>query len=210
MTPRGPARAPRAAGLESAGTTDMGAAGRRFKAVAGGSLGTVAELVAAWRLGPAIAGAAGYGAAYEAALGCRVAASRRARTMAGAAHPETHRIVLNAALLLPGREAERDATLLHECAHVIADLDAGRRCHHGPRWRAVMRALGQPPLARHAIPYLSRAAHAVVVWVCTGCGREHPFVRRPRRPIEACRCRRCGPERGRLVAVPAGPAAGRS
>jgi SprT protein len=161
-------------------------------------LGTVAEVAKAWGLGEQLGRAAGLGEAFEECLKCRVEASRRAKVQAGVAYPKERRIVLNAQLLVPGREADRDATLLHECAHVIADLSYGRNCRHSWRWRQVIEMLGEPPEVCHRLDYLSRQAHAVVTWICTGCGEEYHFVRTPKRRIKQCYCRLCGPEDGRL------------
>jgi SprT protein len=126
--------------------------------------------------------------------------SRRGKTVAGKAYTRERRIVLNTALFLPGREADRNSTFLHECAHVIADIRYGRDCGHGWRWRRVMDLMGEPPDTRHEFSYLSPKTHAVVTWVCRNCGEEYYYVRRPRRRIEESCCSRCGPHRGELFA----------
>ena len=114
------------------------------------------------------------------------------------AYAADRRIVLNARLLENGCEEDRDATFLHECAHVLADLFHERPCRHGDRWREMMRLLGEAPNVRHRIPYLSREANAKIVWRCTGCAQAYHYVRRPRRRLKDCYCADCGPVRGRL------------
>lgn len=161
-------------------------------------LGTVGFVAARWGLLDRLAGALTLGDAYGETLAATVEVSRRAKTRAGAAYSHQHRIVLNRALLYPGRETDRDSVFLHECAHLLANLHRGRNCGHGPAWRSAMRLLGEPPEACHDIEYLSRRAHAVVTWVCVNCAGEYHFVRRPRRKIDRCYCRRCGPGTGRL------------
>ncbi len=161
-------------------------------------LGSVSDVARAWRLERRLARSAPVGRAYEQCLGCHVELSGRAKIQAGVAYPEERRIVLNARLLTPGREGDRDSTFLHECAHVIADLRYGRDCRHDARWQRVMEMLGEPPDACHQLDYLSREAHAVVTWICTACGEQYHFVRAPRRRIWECYCRMCGPKTGRL------------
>jgi SprT protein len=132
------------------------------------------------------------------AFACVVEISQRAKTLAGAAYTEQRRIVLNAQLLHAGRERDRNSTFLHECAHVLADLSHGKACRHGRPWREIMSLLGEPAEVGHRLEYLSRKAHARISWVCVACGRKHYFVRKPRRRIEDCYCRRCGPDDGKL------------
>jgi SprT protein len=163
-------------------------------------------------LEPRLRRASRIGRAFGECLDCVVLVSRRAKIQAGAAHTKERRIIVNAALLVPGREADRDATFLHECAHIVADLRYGANCRHDWRWRRVMKLFGEPPEVCHSLPYISPGAHAVVTWVCHNCGGEYHFVRPPRRRIEECYCRPCGPHLGRLRIVgdlyPAGGAPG--
>ena len=161
-------------------------------------LGTVGEVSRGWGLKERLEGASRIGRAYTECLACTVEASRRALIMAGAAYTEERKIVLNADLLGLGREADRNSTLLHECAHIIANLRYGWNCRHGCRWSRVMALLGEPPEIAHELDYLSRKAKAIVTWVCEACGEEYHYVRMPRRRIEDCYCHTCGPERGRL------------
>ena len=163
-------------------------------------LGSVAEVAASWGLAERLEQARTIGGAYPACLASRVEVSRRARIVAGLAYAHERRIVLNVKLLEPGREADRNSTFLHECAHVLADLRYRRNCRHDTRWRRMMDLVGEPPHVSHRIDYLSRAAHAVATWVCQSCGNEYHFVRKPRRRISDCHCSRCGPTQGRLIA----------
>ena len=151
-----------------------------------------------WGLAGQLARAAEFEPAFREMLDCAVLSSRRARTLAGAAYAKERRIVLNARLLEQGRESDRDATFIHECAHVLADLAHNRACRHGVRWREMMSLLGEVPNVRHHIPYLSREANAKIIWRCSGCAQAYHYVRRPRRRITDCYCAECGPRNGRL------------
>jgi predicted SprT family Zn-dependent metalloprotease len=161
-------------------------------------VGTVGEVGTAWRLEDQLLNASHLGYAYVECLRSSVEASRRAKIQAGAAYTRERRIVLNAALLRPGRERDRNTTFLHECAHILADLRHGRNCRHDHRWEQMMELLGQTPVVRHRIDYISAEAHAVVTWLCGNCGERYYFVRAPRRRIQDCYCRPCGPRRGAL------------
>jgi predicted SprT family Zn-dependent metalloprotease len=171
----------------------------------GPHLGRVEEVVARWGLAERLARARHFGAAYEACLACRVETSARGKLHAGKAYITDRRIVLHRELMPEGRESDRDSTFLHECAHILADLHYGKPCKHGPLWRATMVMLGELPTVHHDIPYLSRNAHAAIVWRCVTCGELYHFVRKPRRRIQDCRCSTCGQEAGRLVAEPVEP-----
>lgn len=165
-------------------------------------LGSVAGLAARWQLlDGRLDGAAALTRGFAACMAANVSAGRRMRTRAGSAWPGRRLIMLHPDLLRPGHEVDRDQTFLHECAHLIADLEHGRPCGHDARWRAVMLAIGEVPATTHRIDYLQAAAQARVIWRCTGCGRDHAFVRRPRRALRSCHCRACGPERGRLIEI---------
>jgi predicted SprT family Zn-dependent metalloprotease len=161
-------------------------------------IGTVREIAERWGLAHRLSRAAELDPAFRDLLDSAVVISRRARTLAGAAYAAERRIVLNARLLERGRERDRDATFLHECAHVLADRFHGRPCRHGDRWREIMRLLGEVPNVRHRIPYLSREANAKFVWRCVSCLQAYHYVRRPRRKIENCYCASCGPSDGKL------------
>ncbi|MEL0143911.1 MAG: SprT-like domain-containing protein [Alphaproteobacteria bacterium] len=161
-------------------------------------IGTVHEIAERWGLSGRLSRAAKFDLAFREMLDCAVVVSRRARTLAGAAYTAERRIVLNAVLLEQGCEKDRDATFIHECAHVLADLAHNRSCRHGARWREMMRLMGEVPNVRHRIPYLSREAHAKIIWRCAECERAYPYVRRPRRKIVDCYCADCGRENGRL------------
>ena len=161
-------------------------------------LGTVADVAARWGVAERLAEASSLGTAYETCLACSVAASPRSKVQAGSANTELRRITLNRALLEPGREADRNATLLHECAHILADLAHRRNCRHGKRWKQVMALLGEEPSVNHDLAYLSPKLHARITWICKACGEEYHYIRKPRRRPQDCYCVRCGPRRGRL------------
>ena len=161
-------------------------------------LGSVGEVATEWGVEDALLNVSHLGYAYVETLRASVEVSERAKIQAGAAYTRERRIVLNGALLVPGHERDRNATFLHECAHILADLKHGRNCRHDWRWEQVMEMLGQDPVVRHKIDYISARAHAVVTWSCENCGEQYYFVRPPRRRIQDCYCRPCGPRRGQL------------
>ena len=163
-------------------------------------LGSVALVAQAWGIDQRLTGVARIGRAYGECLNSTVEISRRGKTVAGKAYTHERRIVLNSALLVPGREADRDATFLHECAHIVTDIRYNRDCRHDWRWCRVMGLLGESPATHHDIAYLSPRMHAVVTWVCANCGEAYHYVRRPRRRIDECYCSHCGPDFGHLFA----------
>jgi SprT protein len=165
----------------------------------GWRLGTVGELAVAWQVADRLERAASLGQAYEDTLASLVEADGRASVQAGKAWPGEQRIVLHQELLKEGREEDRNATFLHECAHILADRHYGKPCRHGPLWRATIIMLGELPATHHEIPYLSRQTHASYVWTCKACGETYPFIRKPRRRIRDCYCRHCGPVNGVLT-----------
>lgn len=164
-------------------------------------LGTVEAVAARWDVMERLALAFSLGPAYEACLAATVEGSPRSKIQAGSANTELRKITLNLALLEPGREPDRNATFLHECAHLLADLAHRRNCRHGKRWKQVMELLGEAPLVNHDLAYLSPKLHARVTWACMACGEEYHYVRKPRRRPQDCYCRHCGPRRGRLRVV---------
>ena len=93
---------------------------------------------------------------------------------AGVAYTEERRIVLNAKLLEAGREADRDATFLHECAHILANRRYRARCNHDHRWKRVMEMLGEPP---------PRLAPARLPLARGPCGGRLGLPQLPARPI---------------------------
>lgn len=87
---------------------------------------------------------------------------------------------------------EIGATLLHEMIHLIVP-------GHGPafyRWMERVRRLGgEVHRYAKARPMPKRARW---VYTCTTCGQTVRYARRLPRAGRDHRCRRCGPERGRL------------
>ncbi|MGB1548334.1 MAG: SprT-like domain-containing protein [Alphaproteobacteria bacterium] len=174
---------------------------RQRKTDNGRLLGTVEEVARAWGVKRRLDRALLLGRAYQKCLDCTVEVSGRSKVQAGAANTRLGKIMLNAALLEPGREADRNATFLHECAHILADSVYRRNCQHGPYWKRVMELLGENPDVHHDLEYLSPKAQAVATWVCRACGEEYHYVRKPRHRPQDCYCARCGPRRGRLEAI---------
>lgn len=175
--------------------------GARKKSTKTQRLGTVKEVAASWGMEARLAQASSLAKAYEACLAATVETSPRSRVQAGSANTALGKITLNPALLAPGREADRNATLLHECAHILADLAHRQNCRHDKRWKHVMALLGEPPAVNHDLTYLSAKFHARVTWACLACGEEYYYIRKPRRRPQDCYCPPCGPRLGRLHVV---------
>lgn len=55
------------------------------------------------------------------------------------------------ALYLRATAEERRNLVRHEAAHSLADIRHGKRCKHGPLWKAMMRELGVSPDRCHAV-----------------------------------------------------------
>jgi predicted SprT family Zn-dependent metalloprotease len=75
----------------------------------------------------------------------------RLRTTAGRAFLRTGVVELNP-ILLARHPAETRKVVIHEFAHLVAHKLRPREPAHGPTWRALMRAAGQPPRASHTLP----------------------------------------------------------
>jgi SprT protein len=105
-------------------------------------------------------------------------------------------IELNAELLVPGREKERNDTFLHEVAHLIAGIKA----QHGLAWKRAAMRLGAKPVTCHNLPFLvAKAQPKRAVARCTRCGHTWFQARVVKRWRWETRIhRRCG---GRLEAV---------
>lgn len=94
-------------------------------------------------------------------------------------------------------EMRRD-TILHELAHIVVFERVSKDERHGPRWRAIARALGARPSGRGHDPRfrqasaLQRAAREKTVAVCTACGFEVRRMRRASRDWPRYRHRGCG------------------
>ena len=69
---------------------------------------------------------------------------------AGKAYPSENRINLNSTLLINNTDDFIEQTVPHEIAHLInRTLNGPQVRPHGPEWKAIMRALGLPPLRCH-------------------------------------------------------------
>lgn len=75
----------------------------------------------------------------------------RLRTTIGRAFLKEGRVELNP-VLLARHPQETRKVVIHEFAHLVAFRRAKREPAHGPTWRALMRAAGQPPRATHTLP----------------------------------------------------------
>ncbi len=170
------------------------------------TIGTAGDVAFAWGLSGAVAGALRTCRPHDAdirdALACtEVLVNGRLTTTAGQAQMWPPLIHLNPSILDPGHEADRDATFLHEVAHIVADrwhLLASRRSDgiHGRTWRRIMRNMGQDPVSNHDIAVLkARRAKPVLTYKCRACGQEFDRARAvPRDHV----CGRC---HGELVLV---------
>lgn len=83
--------------------------------------------------------------------GYRWAWNPRLRTTIGRAFLKEGRVELNP-VLLARHPGETRKVVIHEFAHLVAFKRARREPAHGPTWRALMRAAGQPPRATHTLP----------------------------------------------------------
>lgn len=74
---------------------------------------------------------------------------------------------------------QRDQTIKHEAAHIIANIKHGVQCGHGPRWKAVMRSLGLEPKRCHQVDRtgLKRSQPRMVI-PCKGCRKPITFTKR--------------------------------
>lgn len=116
--------------------------------------------------------------------------NRRKRGL-GLCRYDPRRIELSLYFIAANGEAAIRDTLLHEIAHALA----GSRAGHGPRWKAVCVRIGARPERCDTTARMPRGA-----WRgdCPGCGHTYSRHRRPLAKRHYA-CRRCGPERGRIV-----------
>jgi predicted SprT family Zn-dependent metalloprotease len=111
----------------------------------------------------------------------------RLRSTLGRADYRGGTVELNSQLL-DRNPAELVPTLVHELCHLAAGVRAG----HGPKWKALMRACGEKPVACHRLdlshlPNRRRARR--YLWKCRACGQAY---RRTRPDARRFRCGRCG------------------
>ena len=115
--------------------------------------------------------------------------NRRKRSL-GLCRYALRRIELSAHFVRWHDEAEIRDVILHEVAHALA----GHAAAHGPRWKAICRAIGARP---------ERCGDAVMPggrWraTCPTCRRDYSRYRRPLRRRKY-HCPQCGPRRGELL-----------
>jgi predicted SprT family Zn-dependent metalloprotease len=137
------------------------------------------------------------------------------RSSAGRAFPDKMLVELNPRLVAFG-EGEIANTFLHELAHLLAHLRAGRRRipAHGSEWKRACADLGIPgEAACHRLPLPRRQVSRRHVYRCPACGSEIRRAR-PFRTAVACIgcCRRHAKgrydERFRLVKLRPGAVSG--
>jgi predicted SprT family Zn-dependent metalloprotease len=122
----------------------------------------------------------------------------RLRSTLGRADYRGATVELNAHLL-DRNPGELVPTLVHELCHLAAGVRAG----HGPKWKALMRACGEKPVACHRLDLShlpSRRRARRYLWKCRTCGQDY---RRTRPDARRYRCGRCG---GGLKVHDLGPA----
>ncbi len=131
-------------------------------------------------------------------------------------------VELHEELLRPGREANRDHTLLHETAHLIIGLIYPESLFrhsstksHGPEWKAVMRHMGcrTDRCGSHDFMQDVYKAKAKLMYACKRCEHEFPAMRRKKHAPDNYKHKGCGgglylkSERGRSYPNPAKAAA---
>jgi predicted SprT family Zn-dependent metalloprotease len=117
----------------------------------------------------------------------RVVWNRRLRSTLGRAEFRSATVELNRELL-DRNPAELVPTLIHELCHLAAGVRAG----HGAKWKGLMRACGEKPVACHRLDlsHLGRRERArPYLWCCRRCGTSYP---RTRPDARRYRCGKCG------------------
>lgn len=109
----------------------------------------------------------------------RMATISKTAYIAGRCCPSKKVIQLHNELLKPGREDDRDTTLLHEIAHLLVDFFWGRILSrkpsaHGKEWKYVTKLIGGTPARCHKFEYFNelKKAKANHKYVCMDCGWE--------------------------------------
>lgn len=96
--------------------------------------------------------------------------NNRFTTCAGLTRYSQRLLELNHRLLKPGREKERNETLLHELAHVLA-YRLYRHHGHGEPWQDIMRRLGiSDPYRYHEYSFLRSSYKKHYIYECKDCG----------------------------------------
>lgn len=94
-------------------------------------------------------------------------------------------IAFNVSLYERVDAAERKRNILHELAHILANIKLGKRAKHGPHWKAMMRSLGENPQRCHKndTSDLKRKQQRYKMWCPDRCGWSFTFAkaRRTRR-----------------------------
>ena len=84
-------------------------------------------------------------------------------------------IKLHVELLKPGREKDRNDTLLHEIGHMLVKIFWFREKAHGKAWKYITTLIGGVPERCHAYSYFNdlKIAKAKHKYTCMDCGYEH-------------------------------------
>jgi predicted SprT family Zn-dependent metalloprotease len=107
--------------------------------------------------------------------------NRRFKTCAGLTRYSQRVIDLHPELLETGREKERDETMLHEVAHVIAYY-LFREHGHGDEWRQIMESMGHPAIERcHHYEFLEGRDRRYI-YECKDCGTRIHRTRKFHKP----------------------------
>lgn len=125
--------------------------------------------------------------------------NRRATTRHGQTRYLDREVELHVHLLGEGNEDARNQTLLHEIAHIVADLIWDRGCirAHGKEWKRVMHAFGANPerTSSHASMMEFQLKKANYIYACERCGHDFPAQRKKKYAPSNYVHKRCG---GRL------------
>ena len=103
--------------------------------------------------------------------------------VAGRFSPRNEEIQLHEELLKPGREKDRDDTLLHEIGHLLTELVYKEDCFpcfgrkrnpHGREWKSIVSLLGGNNSRCHNYEYFKelQAAKAKHEYTCLDCGEK--------------------------------------
>ena len=91
--------------------------------------------------------------------------SNRFLSRLGDANNTSKMLRFSAVLWKKATDADKENTVKHECAHLIAWEKFGKVPSHGKEWASVMIRAGQEPTRCHSI----QTAKKTVDVICTGC-----------------------------------------
>jgi len=122
----------------------------------------------------------------------------RATGRTGLCQYSQRNIEVSSVLLKEQHAAKLRNTTLHEVAHAVNPILFGRGDHHGPQWRRIMRAFGEPADRCNTDEDVSadlrkrKMAKAKQIWACEHCEVELPILKRRKAPAESYTHLKCG------------------